>query len=380
MQSLVMRYMCRLTGWKVCFFAVSAISLLMIACYILYDGHTRRIELQRASVAHNFSQLSLVPTLEPTLFLLILVPSSPTNFERRDMIRKTWANATSLRLTTGKDFAEKLNWKVIFVLGRRSPDIDTKVVNEARENGDILIVDFQDSYQNLVVKTLTGFSWAMTVNCSYVLKADDDVYVRAPRLLKWLSNSHLPLRLYAGHVHYKAAPRRNTESKYFVGENTYNRRYYPPYCGGPFYILSTNILADILQASRQYSLLSIEDAYMGILAESIRVTPLEINSKFWLYFSFGESEFLQLTVCDFASLISIGHQLSPSLIQSLHRKFEAVEVLELDYMCFWWYYYPPLLLFGIFNTLIVAACIICKFYKLCGTLNSTQLWHVVSEQ
>ena len=52
----------------------------------------------------------------------------------------------------------------------------------------IILFFFQDTYQNLTIKTVMGLKW-MSIFCpkaKYVLKTDDDIFVNIPLLIKAL--------------------------------------------------------------------------------------------------------------------------------------------------------------------------------------------------
>lgn len=66
--------------------------------------------------------------------------------------------------------------------------LDSQIKEEARDFNDILAGNFRDTYINLVIKLFMGFAWAKKINCRFVLKADDDVYVHLPKLISWYSN------------------------------------------------------------------------------------------------------------------------------------------------------------------------------------------------
>ena len=338
--------------WRLLFFAVGALCLLAMRWYVLafvdsWEQVTNKRTVGSARDTLKLPELAIVPNLPRKLHLLILTPSAPKNSEQRNAIRKTWGNVSTYCTDCSEGTQHGHNdWKVIFLIGRKGVHADSEVENESRKNGDILIGEFEDSYQNLVLKTLTGFSWAVTVNCTYVLKADDDVYVHTPRLIKWLSNPKLPSRLYAGQVHARAEPVRRTNSKYFVSKKTYSQPRYPPYCGGPFYILSRNVLGGILDAARGFAPLHIEDAYMGILARSVGVSPVHIK-EFRFYFPFGEREFNEFSVCNFATFIAVGDQMSATSIQDMHTKVKAVDLLIMDAGCFWEALHIPLIVSSI---------------------------------
>ena len=88
---------------------------------------------------------NLSPILEPescqqNLDLVLLVHSSPANFELRNAIRQNW----------GKDL------KRIFVLGENA-EWNSVIGQEHEKHGDILLVNFQDAYRNMTYKHLIAY-------------------------------------------------------------------------------------------------------------------------------------------------------------------------------------------------------------------------------
>ncbi|XP_032221506.2 beta-1,3-galactosyltransferase 4-like [Nematostella vectensis] len=208
----------------------------------------------------------LAPSFGGHVFLLVLVLTSPGGRLQRDVIRETWGSA-SLAPST----------RFVFVLGGQN-DLDSDVRNEFSVNKDLIIGSFPDTYRNLVLKVFVALNWARTQNCTYVLKADDDVYINIPRLLNWLRNPSLPEPLYAGEVvEGNRVLRWPPWSKYRIPRDVYNEEIYPPYCRGAFYVLSRSALPGIMQEVNKHStLLPMEDAYLGIMARSASLSPVQI--------------------------------------------------------------------------------------------------------
>ncbi|NXF65109.1 B3G5A glucosaminyltransferase, partial [Ciccaba nigrolineata] len=76
---------------------------------------------------------------------------------------------------------------------------------EALHHGDLLQGAFADVYANLTLKTLLLLRWA-TSRCpaaSFLLKADDDVFINLPALITYLTSfpPALRRRLYLGRGH-----------------------------------------------------------------------------------------------------------------------------------------------------------------------------------
>ena len=261
-------------------------------------------------------------------YLLILISSAPSHFQQREAIRATWANGVSLRAQR-QLFSGLSQWKIVFMLGKTTnASINARVEQEAAEFADILLGDFQDSYENLVIKTVMGLSWASRVNCTHVLKADDDVYVHIPRLITWLQQPSLPKSLYAGNAHIGSRVVRQTTSKFFVDLESYPEPYYPPYCAGPFYVLSRNILPALMNLTSYIKPILMEDAYIGMLIQSLGVAVVD-NSENFVH-SYRENQALGIDECKLTSIICLGHGFSPSGLYVIHSRLLAIESFSQD--------------------------------------------------
>lgn len=89
----------------------------------------------------------------PSEDILFLVHSGPENFSMRDGVRKTW-------------FFYQNFWKegmlALFIVGiHPDPDINRKIQDEAKVHGDIIQANFDDHYNNLTLKTLFCFKYAL---------------------------------------------------------------------------------------------------------------------------------------------------------------------------------------------------------------------------
>lgn len=82
------------------------------------------------------------------VFLLLAIKSSPANYERRDVVRRTWGQERQV---------QGLALRRLFLVGTAAHPHEAAKVNrllalEAREHGDILQWDFHDSFFNLTLK------------------------------------------------------------------------------------------------------------------------------------------------------------------------------------------------------------------------------------
>ena len=113
---------------------------------------------------------------------------------------------------------------------------------------DILMIDTEENYKNLVYKHMTAVNWIIE-NCPqalYMIKLDDDVFVNIKPLSKHLVNKFglNPIDdkfLYCSIVDHNNPTRE--DSKWKVSYEEYPFKYYPRYCEGYFLKI---VLANIL--------------------------------------------------------------------------------------------------------------------------------------
>ena len=74
--------------------------------------------------------------------------------------------------------------------------------------------------------------------------------------------------------------------RYIVPDRLYLGHFYPPYCSGGGYVMSTDLVPKLYQATLTTSIINIEDAFMGILARKVGVHPRH-HGGFMNYGFFG---------------------------------------------------------------------------------------------
>ena len=122
--------------------------------------------------------------------IFIAVISATKNFEKRAIIRQTWAkdlNVWNRQLTGFAGFA--------FILGRTQDEsIQKRIEEESTIQKDILQIEMKDTYRNLPIKMAGLFNWWYTY-CrnfkGFLLKVDDDVYLSI-RTLEYFIHSQDP--------------------------------------------------------------------------------------------------------------------------------------------------------------------------------------------
>ena len=253
--------------------------------YLKCNTNTKDLQNQEASLSLKLITLTPSPTKEEILphktylisrtrctqkvFLLIMVFTSPAYFDRRSVIRETWATDPSM----------KTRWKTVFLLGQAAND---SFQNEYLEAEGMMYRDLirgaqKDDYNNLTLKTQLGLEWASKYcKFQYLLKADDDVFVNPYLLMDYLRKPDTPTtKLYTGTCWHGAKPHR--EGKYEVSVEEYNRTTYPDYCPGSAYVLSSDMVHKLVEmfdvGKKPFKM---EDVYVGLLVEKmgdVKVRP-----------------------------------------------------------------------------------------------------------
>ncbi|KAI0232148.1 Beta-1,3-galactosyltransferase 4, partial [Lamellibrachia satsuma] len=199
--------------------------------------------------------------------LVILITSAPDHVVQRSAIRRTWC-------ATAESAPASLRFQCVFLVGATGNEVTERAVRaEMAAHRDIAKGTFVDSYRNLTSKVLAGFHWCSS-NCTsrFVLKTDDDCFVNVAVLLRLLAVQPDD-DLYVGKIAEDTRVIRNVDSPWAVSEHEYPPLYYPAYASGTGYVLSYSAMRKILTESRRLRAFPNEDAYVGVLADQVRIVP-----------------------------------------------------------------------------------------------------------
>lgn len=207
------------------------------------------------------------------VFLLLAVKSSPANYERRELIRRTWGQERSY---SGRQVRR------LFLLGTPAPEdaeradrLAALVGLEAREHGDMLQWAFTDTFLNLTLKHLHLLEW-LAERCPharFLLSCDDDVFVHTANVLRFLETQRPDRHLFTGQLMDGSVPIRDSWSKYFVPPQLFAGEAYPVYCSGGGFLLSSHTIGALRTAARHTPLFPIDDAYMGMCLKRAGLVP-----------------------------------------------------------------------------------------------------------
>ncbi|XP_037672056.1 UDP-GlcNAc:betaGal beta-1,3-N-acetylglucosaminyltransferase 9 [Choloepus didactylus] len=213
--------------------------------------------------------------------LLIAVKSVAADFERRQAVRQTWG---------AEGRVQGALVRRVFLLGvPRGAGTDGADVDGAGTRGhwrvllraessaykDILLWAFDDTFFNLTLKEIHFLAWASAFcpDVRFVFKGDSDVFVHVGNLLEFLAPRDPAQDLLAGDVIVQARPIRVRASKYYIPEAVYGLQAYPAYAGGGGFVLSGATLHRLADACAQVELFPIDDVFLGMCLQRLRLTP-----------------------------------------------------------------------------------------------------------
>ncbi|XP_075758871.1 N-acetyllactosaminide beta-1,3-N-acetylglucosaminyltransferase 3 [Pelodiscus sinensis] len=211
------------------------------------------------------------PDGSPEVFLLLAIKSSPINYERREVIRKTWGEE--------RDY-HGLRVRRLFLVGEAGDRREARKLNqllrlEAAASGDVLQWAFRDSFFNLTLKQVLFHDWlaARCPGARFVLNGDDDVFVHTGNVVRYVLDRPSEAHLFVGQLIAHVGPVREKWSKYYVPKQVAASDAYPPYCGGGGILMSGFTARVIHRESQAIELLPIDDVYLGMCLEKAGLAP-----------------------------------------------------------------------------------------------------------
>ncbi|TVU41339.1 hypothetical protein EJB05_14846, partial [Eragrostis curvula] len=213
-----------------------------------------------------FWQAPPLPDGPVEIFIGIL--SSGNHFAERMGVRKTWMSAVRKSSNVVARFFVALH-------GRKEVNLELR--KEAEFFGDIVFVPFLDHYDLVVMKTLAICDYGVRViSAKYVMKCDDDNFVRLDSVVNEIKKVPSGRSLYLGNINFNHRPLRH--GKWAVSYQEWPEEEYPAYANGPGYVISADI-ADFIMSEytkKNLRLFKMEDVSIGLWVEQFnRTRPVE---------------------------------------------------------------------------------------------------------
>ncbi len=241
------------------------------------------------------------------VFLLVLIASSRDNFERRQAIRETWGSPKEIM---GK------NITTVFLLGETesgTPKLQD-LQQESATHHDILQADFLDTYKNLTIKTIVGMKWIHTYcsHASYFMKTDDDMYISYANIVNNLSAPSTPSTDFVmGHLFPMNEVIRSRNSKFYMPENMFPDKFYPPYVAGAGYVMSVDLASKIYRVAPNVKFVIFEDVFVGLCLKTLHVVPIG-HSGFTIFH-------INYEVCEYRNHRMSSHEVQPKEMHNIWK-------------------------------------------------------------
>lgn len=209
------------------------------------------------------------PLPDEPVELFIGILSAGNHFSERMAVRKSWMQHPSLK---SSNVVARF-----FVAMHGRKEINVELMKEADFFGDIVIVPYMDNYDLVVLKTVAICEYGVrTVAAKYVMKCDDDTFVRIDAVMKEVKKVPRGRSLYVGNINYYHKPLRH--GKWAVTYEEWPEEDYPPYANGPGYIISFDIAEYAVSEFEKHKLrlFKMEDVSMGMWVEQFNSSrPVE---------------------------------------------------------------------------------------------------------
>lgn len=211
----------------------------------------------------SLKAVPLVPQKKLSMFIGVF--STANNFNRRMAIRRSWMQYKAVR---DGDVAVRF-----FVGMNKNKRVNEELWKEAHTYGDIQLVPFVDYYSLITLKTIAICTYGTkVVSAQYIMKTDDDTFVRVDEVLLALNETKTTKGLLYGLISFVSEPHRNEESKWYISKKEWAQEVYPPWAHGPGYVISEDIAKFVVEGHREnkLTLFKLEDVAMGIWVEEYK--------------------------------------------------------------------------------------------------------------
>ncbi|KAF8413531.1 hypothetical protein HHK36_001522 [Tetracentron sinense] len=249
----------------------------------------RVLEMSERWKAHH------LPKRPVQIFIGIL--SATNHFAERMAVRKTWMQSTAFKSSNAV--------ARFFVALNPRKEVNAVLKKEAAYFGDIVILPFIDRYELVVLKTIAICEYGVSscsfhllaffhcilpvqnMTAAYIMKCDDDTFIRVDTVLKEIEGISPKSSLYMGNLNLLHQPLRN--GKWAVTYEEWPDDVYPPYANGPGYIISGDIARFIVKqhANQSLRLFKMEDVSMGMWVEQYNSSTTVQYSHSWKFCQYG---------------------------------------------------------------------------------------------
>lgn len=212
----------------------------------------------------------LIPHKKLNLFIGVF--STANNFKRRMAVRRTWMQYAAVR---SGEVAVRF-----FVGLHKNQRVNEELWNEARTYGDIQLMPFVDYYSLISWKTIAICIYGtQVVSAKYIMKTDDDAFVRVDEIITSLNGLNVSHGLLYGLINSDSRPHRDPDSKWHITPEEWSEDTYPPWAHGPGYVVTNDIATTIYRRHKKgrLKMFKLEDVAMGIWIADMKKKGLKVT-------------------------------------------------------------------------------------------------------
>ncbi|CAE7611700.1 GALT3 [Symbiodinium sp. CCMP2456] len=202
--------------------------------------------------------LADLPKAQPPL-VFVGIYSARKNFEKRQAVRETW----------GRLLREQFGVRYRFFLGEGSAGAsaeERRMRQELDEHNDLVFLPVTEGYRMNSRKGLLFLEWiAERAEAEFLLKTDDDVYLRPAPLLRQLQK-RIPAQYAWAIFDYISPVPRDEDDNFYNAEEDFPFPVFPPYPRGVVRVLSMDVVRLLAKASQEGRLRMIygDDPCIGV--------------------------------------------------------------------------------------------------------------------
>ncbi|XP_074578395.1 hydroxyproline O-galactosyltransferase GALT2-like [Curcuma longa] len=220
------------------------------------------------------------PLPDRSIDLFVGIISASNHFAERMAVRKTWLQSPQIK-------SSSVVARFFVALNPRK-EVNAMLKKEAEYFRDVVILPFMDHYELVVLKTIAICDYGVhNVTTPFIMKCDDDSFVRLDIVLKEIKRIDTKGPLYMGNLNLLHRPLRN--GKWAVTYEEWPEYIYPPYANGPGYIISRDIASFVNShhTNQSLRLFKMEDVSMGMWVEQFNASSTVHYSHSWKFCQYG---------------------------------------------------------------------------------------------
>ena len=215
---------------------------------------------------------------------IFIATSAPENYNRRMLLRRTYANVTLFKT---------MRFKLIIVVGMTgNASIDTDVYREFRQHRDIVVGDFKDAFWTLSLKMIFGLKW-ISKYCNkapFIIKIDDDAFVNIFEILNLIEpHSKKSNFMMCAVLDNNFIFRWKHHSKEYCKQIKVcvddgilpGYKNYPRYCNGQMFVFPNDLLQRLVDAIDNTTYFWLDDVYItGMITKNLSIEYINIQMAY----------------------------------------------------------------------------------------------------